>query len=64
MTGFLALQFRASVNFADPRNPGGVPQDLSVILTDRMDHSASVRVSDLSESLFYPPGTLSTFPSS
>ncbi|HYT65804.1 MAG TPA: hypothetical protein VEL51_05260 [Vicinamibacterales bacterium] len=56
VTPFLALQFRASVNFADARNASGVPQDLTVTLTDRTNHSATVRVGAVSGSLFYPPG--------
>jgi hypothetical protein len=59
---FTAVQFRASVNFADLRNAAALPQDLTVTLTDRTNHSATVRVSDVSGSLFYPPGTLAHVP--
>lgn len=62
VTSFLAIQFRASVNFTDVRNPVGLPQDLTVTLTDRTSHSATVRVSDVSGALFYPPGTLAHVP--
>ena len=62
VTPFTAVQFRASVNFADTRNPGGLPQDLTVTLTDRTNHSATVRVGDVSSSLFYPPGALAHVP--
>jgi hypothetical protein len=56
LTGFAALQFRASVNFDDPRNPLEVPQDLSVVLTDAINHSCAVRASQFSTALFFPPG--------
>ena len=62
VTGFTAVQFRASVNFTDARNPGGLPQDLTVTLTDRTNHSASVRIGHVSGSLFYPPGSLAHVP--
>jgi hypothetical protein len=58
VTSFTAVQFRASVNFTDARNAAGVPQDLTVTLTDRTNQSATVRVSDVSGALFYPPGEL------
>ncbi|HEY6333130.1 MAG TPA: hypothetical protein VI756_27655 [Blastocatellia bacterium] len=57
---YQALQFRAAVNFADPRNATGVPQDLMVVLTDGTGKSGSVRVSVASPgTLFFPPGTAS-----
>ncbi len=56
VSGFEALQFRASVNFEDPRNAAGQPQDFSVVLTDGAGRRSSVRVSDSSGALFYPPG--------
>ena len=56
VSGFAAVQFRASVNFSDPRNSLGVPQDLSVTLTDGMNNSSTVRISDFSTALFFPPG--------
>lgn len=62
VTAFTTLQFRASVNFTDLRNPGGLPQDLTVTLTDRTNQSATVRVSDVSASLFYPPGEVAHVP--
>lgn len=62
VSSFLAIQFRASVNFTDVRNSVGLPQDLTVTLTDRTSHSATVRVSDVSGALFYPPGTLAHVP--
>ena len=62
VSAFLALQFRASVNFADGRNPVGMPQDFAVTLTDGSNQSATVRVGDVSGSLFYPPGTVAHVP--
>lgn len=56
VSAFTALQFRASVNFADVRNAAGLPQDLTVTLIDRNGSAATRRVSDASRSLFYPPG--------
>jgi hypothetical protein len=56
LTDFSALQFRVGVNFADPRNPVGQPQDFSVVLTDGSGTSAAVRLSDVSDVLFFPPG--------
>ena len=62
VTAFTAVQFRAAVNFGDTRNPAGVMQDVTVTLTDRTNHSATVRVSDVSGSLFYPPGSIAHVP--
>ena len=56
VSGFTAVQFRASVNFADPRNSLGVPQDISVRLTDGLGNSSTARVSNFSTALFFPPG--------
>ncbi|HEY8130339.1 MAG TPA: hypothetical protein VII12_00490 [Thermoanaerobaculia bacterium] len=55
VSAFRALQFRASVNFGDARNAVGVPQNLTVVLSDRKN-SATVNVSNVSRSLYYPPG--------
>ena len=62
VSGFFALQFRAAVNFADSRNPVGTPQDFSVTLTDGDGDSATLRVSDISNALFHPPGQLGPVP--
>jgi hypothetical protein len=59
---FSFLQFRATVNFTDGRNPGGTPQDLSVRLTDGFGGSQTLRVGLFSGALFYPPGTQSAVP--
>src|SRR5262249_9487117 len=56
VSGFQALQFRASVNFNDVRNAVGLMQNFTVTLTDGTSNTASVRPSDLSPALFYPPG--------
>jgi hypothetical protein len=62
VSGFSALVFRASVNFASPRNPVNVPQDLRVRLTDGAGATASVAVSAFSQALFYPPGNTNPVP--
>ena len=59
---FEALQFRVSVNFADPRNLEGLAQDFRVVLTDGAGASTSVRVSDVSPALFFPPGSVGPVP--
>lgn len=59
---FQALQFRVSVNFADPRNLADLAQDFRVVLTDAAGSSASVRVSNVSSALFFPPGSVGPVP--
>lgn len=56
VSGFQAVQFRVSVNFADARNFVGADQEFSVVLTDSSGSTSSVRVSDHSKALFFPPG--------
>jgi hypothetical protein len=58
VSGYFALQFRASVNFLDTRNEEGVPQDFSVTLTDDAGNAATAVVSHLSRALFFPPGRI------
>ena len=58
VSGFQAVQFRVSVNFADPRNLADLAQDFRVVLTDAAGSSASVRVSDVSSALYFPPGDI------
>ncbi len=58
VSGFQAVQFRVSVSFADPRNLTGLAQDFRVVLTDASGSSASVRVSDVSSALYFPPGDI------
>src|SRR5262249_18620496 len=53
VSGYAALQFRASVNFADARNAAGAAQDFTVTLTDGTV-ARSVLVSAHSGALFYP----------
>jgi len=62
VTGFQAVQFRVSVNFADVRNVADLAQDFRVVLTDASGGSASVRVSDVSSALFFPPGEVGPVP--
>lgn len=62
VSGFQALQFRVGVNFADPRNLAGLAQDFRVVLTDGSGSTASVRVSDVSSALFFPPGSVGPVP--
>jgi hypothetical protein len=62
VSGFQAVQFRVSVNFADVRNFEGLAQDFRVVLTDASGSSASVRVSDVSGALFFPPGEVLAVP--
>lgn len=62
VSGYQAVQFRVSVNFADVRNVAGLAQDFRVVLTDASGGSASVRVSDVSSALFFPPGEVGPVP--
>jgi len=62
VSGFQAIQFRVSVNFADARNVQDLAQDFRVVLTDASGSSASVRVSDVSRALFFPPGEVAPVP--
>src|SRR5688500_13307620 len=62
VSGFQAVQFRVSVNFADPHNLEDLAQDFRVVLTDASGGTASVRVSDVSGALFFPPGNVGPVP--
>jgi hypothetical protein len=62
VSAFEVFQFRVSVNYNDARNPAGVPQDLSVRLTDGTGATADALVSSHSPALFYPPGVASAVP--
>jgi hypothetical protein len=62
VSGYQALQFRVSVNFADPRNLAGLAQEFRVVLRDASGSSSSVRVSDVSSALFFPPGSVGPVP--
>ncbi len=62
VSGFQALQFRVSVNFADARNVAALAQDFRVVVTDASGASSSVRVSDISGALYFPPGETGPVP--
>lgn len=62
VSGFQAIQFRVSVNFSDARNLAGLAQDFRVVLTDASGGSSSVRVSDVSGALYFPPGEIAPVP--
>jgi hypothetical protein len=62
VSGYQAVQFRVSVNFADARNLANLAQNFRVRLTDASGASASVRVSDVSGALFFPPGEIGPVP--
>ncbi len=62
VSGYQAVQFRVSVNFADARNLANLAQNFRVKLTDASGASASVRVSDVSGALYFPPGEVGPVP--
>ncbi len=62
MSGFEALQFRVSVNFSDARNAANLAENLSVVLTDGNGVTSSVRVSDVSQALYFPLGSVGPVP--
>jgi hypothetical protein len=62
VSGFQAVQFRVSVNFADVRNFAGLAQDFSVVLTDSSGATATVPVSNVSAALYFPPGSVGPVP--
>src|SRR5215213_176951 len=62
VSGFQAVQFRVSVNFADGRNIADMAQELRIVLTDSAGNSSSVRVGDYSRALYFPPGSVSAVP--
>ena len=62
VSSFQAIQFRVSVNFADARNLAELAQDFRVVLTDASGASSSVRVSDVSGALYFPPGEVGPLP--
>ena len=59
---FTTLQFRAVVNYTDVRNPAAQSRDLSVRFTDGAGGTQTLRVSDFSNALYYPPGTQGAVP--
>ncbi|HEX8354342.1 MAG TPA: hypothetical protein VF611_15665, partial [Pyrinomonadaceae bacterium] len=62
VSGFRWLTFRASVNFADTRNPAGIPQNFTVVLTDGTGATSSLAVANYAGVLFYPPGSVGPVP--
>ncbi|HEX7313490.1 MAG TPA: hypothetical protein VF297_06190 [Pyrinomonadaceae bacterium] len=62
VSAFQWLTFRVSVNFADIRNPSGIGQNFSVVLTDGTGAVSSVTVASYSDVLFYPPGSVGPVP--
>jgi hypothetical protein len=58
VSNFGVVQFRVAVNHtaAGALNPVGANRDFSVQLTDASGATQSVRVSDYSDVLYYPPG--------
>ncbi len=62
VSGFRWLTFRVSVNFADTRNPSGIPQNFTVVLTDGAGATSTVTVNSYSDVLFYPPGSVGPVP--
>ena len=61
ISAFQVLQFRASVTYNDVRN-GALAQNFRVVLKDGANATASVRVSDFSPALFFPPGLIGPVP--
>lgn len=55
-TGYKALQFRATVNYA--ASPSGTHLDFTVQLIDSLGAIDSVHVQDYSAAMFFQPGTL------
>lgn len=60
--GFRWLTFRVAVNFADTRNPSGIGQNFTVMLTDGTGATSSVTVNSYADVLFYPPGSVGPVP--
>jgi hypothetical protein len=56
VSAYNVLQLRGTVNFRDPRNMAGVPQDFSVTLIDGAGNSATSVMSASSGALYFPPG--------
>ena len=61
VSGYMALQFRAAVNFTDSRNRV-LQDDFSAVLTDATGKTASVPISQFSSVLKYPPGKVLRLP--
>ncbi|MDX6694249.1 MAG: hypothetical protein QOF02_1852 [Blastocatellia bacterium] len=61
-SGFQALQFRVSLNYNDTRNTSGATQNFSIAITDGAGTTSVIRVSDYSNALFFPPGSVASVP--
>jgi dienelactone hydrolase len=62
VSGFRWLTFRVAVNFADTRNPSGIGQNFTVVLTDGAGATSSLTVNSYADVLFYPPGSVGPVP--
>ena len=62
VSGFQALTFRVSVNFADSRNSANAAQNFTVLLTDGAGNTSGALVGNHSAALFYPPGSVGPVP--
>lgn len=62
VSNFATLQFRVTLDYTAvdtfTNNPAGQAQDFSIRLTDAAANSSTVRASDYSDVLYYPPGTV------
>jgi hypothetical protein len=61
-SGFQVLQFRVSLNYNDTRNTSGATQNFSIAITDGAGTTSVIRVSDYSNALFFPPGSVASVP--
>jgi lysophospholipase L1-like esterase len=62
ISGFFALQVRAGVDFADPRNPAGAAQDFSIVLIDGSGRQAATTAGLWTKALAYPAGSGTLLP--
>lgn len=58
VSNFATLQLRVAVDYTDGVNSVGDPQDFSIRLSDSKGDSSTLRASDYSDVLYYPPGDL------
>jgi hypothetical protein len=62
VSNFATLQFRVGLDYTSidtaTNNPVGQPQDFSIRLTDGNGRTSTLRASDYSDVLYYPPGTV------
>lgn len=56
VSNFITLQFRVAIDYTNPENSSGDPQDFRIRLTDSGGTSVTVTASDYSDVLYYPPG--------